>query len=293
MLGDAAGRGCGLRLQLGHGFHQRHRRRGKADAPSGHAIGFRHPVQGQHAVRQVGREAGDGAEFEPVIGQMLVEVVRDHHQLRVPADDIGEGAQLVRAVAHAGRVRRAVDDDPARTRGDRRLEPFGRQFQPVGKAAGKKDGRAAGHLGDAGEADPVGGRNDHLVAGLHRRHQRVEQHLLAAGADRDVGGADVEPVLAAEFLGDRILQLGDAVDLGIAGVAVMDGADRGLLHMRRGLEIGLADGKADDIAPGGAKVERQRRDRHRRRGRDARHPVGEGDGRGIRPGTRPGVRCFG
>ena len=208
---------------------------------------------------------------------MLIEIVRDHHQPRVPADDIGKGADLVGAVAHAGGVRRAVDDDPARARGDRHLQPLGGELQPLVKPAGKEDRGAAGHFGDAGEADPVGGRNDHLVTSLDGGHQRVEQHLLAAGADRDVGGADIHAVFTPEFLRHGFLQGGDAVDLGVFGVAVMDGADRGLLHMRRGVEIGLADGKADDIAAGGLQVKRQRRDRHRRRGRDARHPIGEGD----------------
>ena len=46
-----------------------------------------------------------------------------------------------------------------------------------------------------------------LVARIERRHQRVEQHLLAAGADDDLVGRVVEIVLALELGDDRLLQL--------------------------------------------------------------------------------------
>ena len=57
-------------------------------------------------------------------------------------------------------------------------------------------------------ADPVGRRDDDLVAGVQRRQKRVEEDLLAAGADDGLLGLVVEIVLALEFRGDRLLQSG-------------------------------------------------------------------------------------
>src|SRR5665811_2295324 len=55
---------------------------------------------------------------------------------------------------------------------------------------------AGGEQHHVGIAHPVRRRDDHLVAGVQRRHEGVVQHLLAAGADRDLRRLIVEPVLA-------------------------------------------------------------------------------------------------
>ncbi len=93
-----------------------------------------------------------------------------------------------------------------------------------------------------------------LVAGLERRHQRVVQHLLAAGADGDLTGLVVEPVLALELGADRLFQRRRAVDRGVARLAALHRCDRRLLDVEGRVEIGLAGAEADDVAPGGLEL---------------------------------------
>ena len=61
-------------------------------------------------------------------------------------------------------------------------------------------------------------------------------------------GLVVEPVLALELGADRRLQLGDAVDGGVFGLAAADRRDRRLLDVVGRVEIGLAGRQADDVA---------------------------------------------
>ena len=73
---------------------------------------------------------------------------------------------------------------------------------------------------------------------------------LPPEADEAVGGGDVEAVVAPELGGDRFLQLGDAVDIGVFGLALVDGADRRVLDVLGRVEVGLAGRQRDDVAAG-------------------------------------------
>ena len=57
--------------------------------------------------------------------------------------------------------------------------------------------------------------------------------------------------LAAELAADRLLQLGGAVDIGVFGIAGLDGGDGGGLDVVRGIEIRLTGTKPDDVTAGG------------------------------------------
>ena len=56
--------------------------------------------------------------------------------------------------------------------------------------------------------------------GLSVAISALNKHLLAAGADDDLARLVVELVLALELARDRVLQLGNAVDGGVFGLAV-------------------------------------------------------------------------
>ena len=62
-------------------------------------------------------------------------------------------------------------------------------LKPISIVVGDLDRLAAGEQHDVGIAHPIGRRDDHLVAGIERRQQRVVEHLLAAGADDDLRAA--------------------------------------------------------------------------------------------------------
>ncbi len=137
-----------------------------------------------------------------------------------------------------------------------------------------EDRRAAAEHHHLGVGDPVGRGNDDLVAGVQRGEKRVVDHLLAAGPDDDLRGLVVEAVLALELAGDRLAQGHDAGDRGVLGLAAADGRDGGFLDVVGGVEIGLADGEADDIPPLRFQIPRFLRDDDRRRRLDA--------GKGVR-----------
>ena len=124
------------------------------------------------------------------------------------------------------------------------------------------DRLAAGEQHHFRIAHPIGRRDDHFVAGIERREQRVEQHLLAAGADDDLRRLVGQLVLALELARDRGLQFGNAVDGGVfRRLAVADRLDGRLFDVVGRVEIRLAGAKPDDIAA--RRFERARFIRHR------------------------------
>ena len=126
---------------------------------------------------------------------------------------VGERLELVARIGGAGRVRRRVEQEPFGLRRDRALERLGADLEAVLHGADHRHRRAAGEQHHVGIAHPIRRRDDHLVARIERRHERVVEHLLAAGADRDLRGLVVEAVLALELARDRFLELGEPVDL--------------------------------------------------------------------------------
>ena len=111
-----------LRLDHRHRLDQRLRPAGIADAPAGHAIGLGHAVHGQRALVEPRLDLRRRGELEVVIDQVLVHVVGQHPDMRMPHQHVGQRLQLGARVGGAGRVRRRVEDQPLGLRRDRALE---------------------------------------------------------------------------------------------------------------------------------------------------------------------------
>ena len=176
--------------------------------------------------------------------------------MRVLHQHVRDLLHVFLGVAGAGRVRRAVQDDPFGLRRDRLFQIFRLQLEVHFLRAGDDDGLALGQQHHVRIRDPVGRRDDDFVARVERGHQRVVEHLLAAGADGDLVARIVEIVVAFELAADRVLQLGRTVRIGVAGVAALHGVDGGLDDVGRGVEIRLACGEADDVAARGFQLAR-------------------------------------
>ena len=194
---------------------------------------------------------------------------------------VGQRLQFGIGIGAAGRVRRRVQKKPLGLRRNRLLELRRADLEARLHRAHDFDRRAAGEIDHVGIAHPVRRRDDDLVAGVQRRHEGVIEHLLAAGADRDLRGLVVEAVLALELGGDGGLELGDAVDIGVLRrTTFADRLDRGFLDVVRRVEVRLAGAQADDVAAG--RFERARLVGHRdgRRRLDALEAVrNEGHGK--------------
>jgi hypothetical protein len=79
--GDAVG---GLALYVLHGSDQRPRAAAKAHAPAGHGVALGNAVHREHPVAQGGLHLGDRAEGEAVVEEVLVHVVREDPDVRMP-----------------------------------------------------------------------------------------------------------------------------------------------------------------------------------------------------------------
>ena len=86
--------------------------------------------------------------------------------------------------------------------------------------------------------------------GLITASTRLKKLCLPPHDDQDLLGRVVEAVVALEFGDDRLLQAGGAAHRGVFGEARVDGLDRRVLDVLRGVEIGLAGAEADNVAAG-------------------------------------------
>jgi hypothetical protein len=195
----------------------------------------------------------------------LVDVVGEHPDVLILDQHVGEGLDLVARVSRASRVRRRIEDEPFRLGRDGASQRIGLQLEAVLELGLDDHGLGASKQHDVGIAHPIGRGNDHLVAGIERGQQRIVEHLLAAAADGNLGRLVGEAILALEFLGDRPLELGDAVDGRIFGLAALNRLDRRLLDVVRRVEVGLAGAKADDVEAGRLQLARLAGNGHGRR----------------------------
>ena len=137
---------------------------------------------------------------------MLVHVVREHPDVRVPQQHFDERLQLGTRVSGAGRVRRRVQDQPFGFRRDRLVERLRLELEAALELGRDAHRSAAGQQHHVRIAHPERRRHDDLVARIERHGQRVVDHLLAAGADADLRSLVLELVLALELAHDGRLE---------------------------------------------------------------------------------------
>ena len=70
-------------MQLIHRLDQRNRRAGKANAPTGHGIGFRTAIHGHRAVLQARFHFQHRRRLEAIIGQLFVDIVSEDPHMRM------------------------------------------------------------------------------------------------------------------------------------------------------------------------------------------------------------------
>ena len=258
-----------LRLEHVHGEDQLLRPGAVADPPAGHAVGLRAAVQRQRPVVELGFDLRRRGEAEAVVDHVLVDVVGQHPDRRVPEQHVADPAHLRLGVGGAGRVGRRVEDHPLGAPGDRPVEVVRIELEAALGRTRHDHRLALAKQHDVRIGDPVGRRDDHLVAGFDRGHQRVVDDLLAAAADRDLLRSVGQAVLAGELGADRLAQRRRAGDGGVLRLSPVDRRLRRLADVLRRIEVRLAGAEPDDVAPGRLQLGRPLGDADGGRGLDA------------------------
>ncbi len=156
-LGDGAGVGGRVALDLGHAVDDLGRPGGEADPPARHGVGLGHAVDDDGLFPDVLAERGEARELEVVVDEAGVDLVGDDVDV-LALDDFRERQELVLGVGAAGRIGGVVEDDRLRRRRDRGLERLGRQQEAVLLASRDDDGLALGQGDALGVGHPVRGR---------------------------------------------------------------------------------------------------------------------------------------
>ena len=121
------------------------------------------------------------------------------------------------------------------------------EIKAVGLPGGDDHRLGFGQHGHGHIGDPVGGRNDDLVAWIEQHLEQVVEAVLAAAGHQDLAGLVGQAVIGLEAVGDGGFQFRGAAHRGVAGKALPDGPDGGLPDVVRGVEIRLPHPEVDYI----------------------------------------------
>ena len=233
-LRDRRGIGRDLALHVGHRLDDRAwaRPRSRCASPV-IAYAFEHVLTTMVRAFTSGDERGDG-HVPALVGERLVALVGDDPEIALDGE-----------LRHLGERRRGENTAPVGLPGLSSTISFVRGVTARAERRGVEieAGRLVrGHRRPARRpaAAPAPGTTPSTGSGSAPRrpgsrsamHDVVERVLGAAG-DRDLVGRVLEPVVALELVADRGAQLGNAPDLGVLGLALLDRADRGVLDARR------------------------------------------------------------
>ena len=238
-----------MRLEVGGGRSQVGRSDQPAHPPACHRIGLGDAVHHDAPLGHAGAEHRQRPGLGVVVDEVLVDLVGQHPQ-PVLLDPGADGPDLVGGVDRPGRVGRRDEEQHLGLRGASSLELLDGDLVVVGLVGDHRDRDAAGELDRLGVRRPVRRRDDHLVAGVEHRGERLVDGLLPAVGDDDLAGLHGVPAVAQRLVGDRLLELGQAAGRGVAVVLrVAAGLNSGLDDVVGSREVGLA--RPRSRSPGG------------------------------------------
>ncbi len=249
-LGEAGGIGRGMALDGVDGFGDGIRGGEKAQTPTGHGPGFGEAMNDDGVGLMVGAEARDGPVHRSVVEEVLVDFVAHDEDAMFHAK-IAQGADFLGGVDASGGIAGGIEDKQpsAGSQGGAELVGGDLEFGAIG--GWKDDGGRAGQLHHFGVTQPIGGRDDDVVAFLAGGEDDVVAGVFAAAGNDDLAGRVGEAILALELVGDGLAKLRDAAGGCVLGEASVQGIDSGLLDVIGGVEVGFARAESDDIFAGG------------------------------------------
>src|SRR5262245_47089856 len=226
---------------------QLRRRHRVANAPAGDRVRLGDAGDRDRALGHA-RQRGDGRVAEPVVDDVLVDLVGDRQEIVLQAE-IGNGLQLALREDLARRVIGAVEDDGPGTRRHRATQAI-RVERELGRLERHEHRYRAGD--DAARPVVLVERleDDDLVARVEHGQERRQHGLGRAATDRHVAvGIDVHVVERAVLPGNRLAQArrapGDRVLMEVAVDCPVRRGDQ--LRRRREVRHALGQVHAPDL----------------------------------------------
>ena len=225
-----------------------------SEPPARHSEGFGETADDNCALSHA-LERGDGAEFDAVVDQLAVDLIREDDEV-VFEDDGGEFFEVALLHDRAGGVVGERDEDGFGAGGDRLLDLLHIELELVLDVALDADGSRARKGNEGGIAHEARLGDEHFIAGGAHRSERGVESLGRADGDDDLAcGIVAYADEAVEIFGDGFAQLHETGVGGVLGLAVEDAVDRRLAERAGGDEVGLADAQGDAVLPGGCDLE--------------------------------------
>ena len=181
------------------------------------------------------------------IVDVLINLVAEHHHLRVALQDRRQLGQFTAAIHRAGGVAGRTQHHQPRARRDGRLQLPGSHLEALLHAHGHRHRLAAGQNHHLHVTHPCRHRDHNLVARVDEGHHNVAQLVLGTVADNHLRRLEVKAVLSLEFLDNSLAQRQVARHGGVEREIVVDGALGSLLDMIRSVKVRLAHREVNHV----------------------------------------------
>ena len=154
------------------------------------------------------------------IGQeIFIDLIAHHHQLGVTGHQRGQGLHFGPCRHLAAGVARGIDHQQSAAWGDLLLQQIEVETEAFLSFGGDDLRARPGQGGHLGIAQPVGRRQQNLVAGIEQHLEQVVDGLLATVGDQHLLGLGWNPVFDAQFVGQSSTQIGVPRGGAVAGEA--------------------------------------------------------------------------
>ena len=215
-----------------------------AESPAGHRVGLRESVEDDRAFRHArhGRDR-DVLPFEEDFGVDFI----GHHGQIVLDGEFGDLRDFLAIQHAAGRVARTVDDQELGARRDQRFQTIDIEGEVVLFEDRGRYGRGAGEIDHRFVNGKAGVGIDRFVARFKQRQNDEEHDRLAARRHHDVVEIVVGAARRVEIVGDSGTEIWLAGGRAVVRPAVAQRIDSRFDHVRRSIEIRLADFEVDHI----------------------------------------------
>ena len=173
-----------------------------------HSVSLAHTVYDDGALLHA-LKLGDALVLAYIIN-VFVDFICENKQILVAFDDVGQSFQLGFVIHTAGRVAGRTEDDQTRLRCDGFLQLLGSHLEVLLETGFHYYGVTACQQHHLRVAHPIGGRDNHLVAWVNQCHHRVAHALLGTVRHQNLGRLVVQVVLALQFAGYSLTEVGIA-----------------------------------------------------------------------------------